>query len=206
MNIIFEKNSKMSRQAKLERKTGETDISVEIDLDNRAETAISTGIGFFDHMLTAFSRHGDFGLKLHCVGDLEVDAHHSMEDIGLALGAALKTALGDKRGITRFGFFYAPLDESLARVVIDLSGRPHLSWRCDFPEPSAGGVSCRLHREFFQALVNTCGMTLHVDLLASEESHHGLEAIYKAFGRALRMAVSPGRQAGEIPSTKGVLE
>lgn len=129
-----------------------------------------------------------------------------MEDTGLALGQALKTALGAKRSIARFGFFYAPLDESLARVVIDLSGRPHLSWRCEFPEHEAGGVSTRLHREFFQALVNTAGITVHVDLLACEESHHGLEAIYKAFARALRAAVTQDGLAGEIPSTKGVLE
>ena len=195
----------MDRQANIARKTAETDISVALNLDQRTDTAIATGIGFFDHMLTAFSRHGEFGLTLSCKGDLEVDAHHSMEDIGLALGAALKEALGDKRGITRFGFFLAPLDESLARVVIDLSGRPHLSWRCEFPETNAGGVSCRLHREFFQALVNTSGMTLHVDLLACEESHHGLEAIYKAFARALRVAVAKDGTSNDIPSTKGVL-
>ena len=195
----------MDRQANIARKTAETDISVALNLDQRTDTAIATGIGFFDHMLTAFSRHGEFGLTLSCKGDLEVDAHHSMEDIGLALGAALKEALGDKRGITRFGFFFAPLDESLARVVIDLSGRPHLSWRCEFPETNAGGVSCRLHREFFQALVNTSGMTLHVDLLACEESHHGLEAIYKAFARALRVAVAKDGTSNDIPSTKGVL-
>ena len=195
----------MSRSATIERTTAETAISVSLNLDERVDGKISTGVGFFDHMLTAFSHHGGFGLALSCKGDLWVDAHHSMEDIGLALGAALKEALGDKRGITRFGFFYVPLDESLARVVIDLSGRPHLSWRCEFPEAEAGGVSCRLHREFFQALVNTSGITVHVDLLACEESHHGLEAIYKAFGRALKAAVSLGGVAGEVPSTKGVL-
>ena len=195
----------MARSATIERKTKETAISVSLNLDERGDDAISYGIGFFDHMLTAFSHHGGFGLSLTCKGDLWIDAHHSMEDIGLALGAALKEALGDKRGIIRFGFFYAPLDESLARVVIDVSGRPHLSWRCEFPENEAGGISCRLHREFFQALANTAGITLHVDLLACEESHHGLEAIYKAFGRALKAAVTLSVTKDEIPSTKGVL-
>lgn len=195
----------MERHARIERNTSETQIAVELDLDGSKRLEIASGIGFFDHMLNAFGRHGNFGLSLSCKGDLWIDAHHSMEDTGLALGMALKAALGDKRGITRFGFFYAPLDESLARVVIDLSGRPHLSWRCEFPEAEAGGVSVRLHKEFFQALVNEAGMTLHVDLLACGESHHGLEAIYKAFGRALRMAVSAGARPDEIPSTKGVL-
>lgn len=195
----------MGRQATIERKTGETAIAVDLSLDERRTPDIQTGIGFFDHMLTAFARHGGFGLTLSCKGDLWVDAHHSMEDTGLALGTALKDALGDKRGIARFGFFYAPLDESLARVVIDLSGRPHLSWRCELPETEAGGISCRLHREFFQALVNTAAITVHVDLIACEESHHGLEAIYKAFGRALRAAVRFEGPADEIPSTKGVL-
>lgn len=196
----------MSRTGRIERVTGETNIVVELELDGGQGVEVKTGIGFFDHMLTAFGRHGGFGLQVACEGDLWIDAHHSMEDTGLALGQALKAALGAKRSIARFGFFYAPLDESLARVVIDLSGRPHLSWRCEFPEQEAGGVSTRLHREFFQALVNTAGITVHVDLLACEESHHGLEAIYKAFARALRAAVTQDGLAGEIPSTKGVLE
>lgn len=196
----------MGRHSELERVTSETTISVRLDLDERTGIRIETGIGFFDHMLNALARHGGLGLQLHCQGDLWIDAHHSMEDTGLALGQALRQALGEKRGIARFGFFYAPLDESLARSVIDLSGRPHLSWRCAFPEAEAGGVSCRLHHEFFQALVNAAGMTLHVDLLACEESHHGLEAIYKSFGRALHEAIAVTEPGGDVPSTKGVLE
>ena len=195
----------MGRRSEIERVTSETQVSVTLDLDERSGVRVETGIGFFDHMLNALARHGGLGLSLTCQGELWTDAHHSMEDTGLALGQALREALGDKRGISRFGFFYAPLDESLARTVIDLSGRPHLSWRCAFPEAEAGGVSVRLHHEFFQALANAAGMTLHVDLLACEESHHGLEAIYKSFGRALRQAVSLTGAAGEIPSTKGTL-
>ena len=195
----------MGRRSEIERVASETQVSVTLDLDERSGVRVETGIGFFDHMLNALARHGGLGLSLTCKGDLWIDAHHSMEDTGLALGQALREALGDKRGISRFGFFYAPLDESLARTVIDLSGRPHLSWRCAFPEAEAGGVSVRLHHEFFQALANAAGMTLHVDLLACEESHHGLEAIYKSFGRALRQAVSLTGAAGEIPSTKGTL-
>ena len=195
----------MGRRSEIERVTSETQVSVTLDLDERSGVKVETGIGFFNHMLNALARHGGLGLSLTCKGDLWIDAHHSMEDTGLALGQALREALGDKRGISRFGFFYAPLDESLARTVIDLSGRPHLSWRCAFPEAEAGGVSVRLHHEFFQALANAAGMTLHVDLLSCEESHHGLEAIYKSFGRALRQAVSLTGVAGEIPSTKGTL-
>ncbi len=193
-----------SRIGKIDRETSETKISVLLNLDASGPVSISSGIGFFDHMLNSFSRHGGFGLSLSCRGDLEIDAHHSMEDTGLALGLALRDALGDKRGITRFGHSYVPLDESLSRVVIDLSGRPHLTWEAEFPEAEAGGVSCRLYREFFQALVNTSCITLHVDLLRCGESHHGMESIFKAFGRALRMAVE--RSGSEsIPSTKGTL-
>ena len=139
-----------NRTSDVKRNTQETKIEISLDLDGQKAIEINSGIPFFDHMLNAFAKHGGFGLRLHCDGDLEIDAHHSMEDIGLALGQALRTALGDKRGITRFGHSYVPLDESLARTVIDLSGRPHLSWRAEFPEAEAGGVSCRLYHEFFR--------------------------------------------------------
>ena len=197
-----------SRQATIKRKTKETQITVSLDLDgNPSGNRFATGLPFFEHMLDAAFRHGRMGLALEAHGDLEIDAHHTLEDCGLALGQALKSALGDKRGITRFGAAAVPLDEALARVVIDLSGRPYLAWRCAFPEESAGGVSVRLYHEFFQALANAGGVTLHVDLLAGEENHHCLEAIFKAFGRALRQAVAPdAAAAGELPSTKGVLE
>lgn len=198
----------MQRQATLKRETRETSIEIALDLAvSTAESRIDTGIPFMDHMLAAFARHGKFTLQLTARGDLDIDAHHTMEDLGLALGQACKTALGDKRGITRFGAALIPLDEALARVVIDLSGRPCLAWRCAFPESRAGGIAVRLFREFFQAWVNASGTTLHVDLLSCEENHHGLEAIFKAFGRAFRQAVAPDPDgAGQIPSTKGVLE
>lgn len=197
----------MERTVKITRTTKETAINVEFGLGPYCgENTIVTGVPFMDHMLEAFARHGQFRLDLHCTGDLQVDAHHTLEDIGLALGQAGKNALGDKRGITRFGTAAVPLDESLARVVLDLSGRPHLAWRAVFPENLVGGVSCRLFHEFFQAWVNSSGTTLHVDLLFCEENHHGLEAIFKAFGRALRQAVTPDLALGEqIPSTKGTL-
>ncbi|NLZ63899.1 MAG: imidazoleglycerol-phosphate dehydratase HisB [Lentisphaerae bacterium] len=197
----------MEKTVKITRKTKETSISVEFGLGPYCgENVIASGVPFFDHMLAAFARHGRFYLNLQCTGDLQVDAHHTMEDIGLALGQAGKNALGDKRGITRFGAAAVPLDESLARVVVDLSGRPYLAWRAIFPEDLVAGISCRLFREFFQAWVNTSGTTLHVDLLFCEENHHGLEAIFKSFGRALRQAVTPDPTLGEeIPSTKGIL-
>jgi len=198
----------MDRLATIERKTKETEIFLSLGLDQCPEdNKIDSGVPFMDHMLDAFSRHGRFSLSVQVKGDLEVDDHHTLEDLGLALGQALKNALGNKRGITRFGMACVPLDETLARVVIDLSGRPHLSWRANFPETAVGGTSVRLYREFFQAMVNTSGMTLHVDLLACEENHHGMEAIFKSFGRALRQAVTidPALN-GEIPSTKGMLE
>ena len=198
----------MPRQATIQRDTKETKVTVQLNLDEGpAKNALQTGLPFFDHMLDAMGRHGHFALAVRAHGDLEIDPHHTMEDIGLALGQALKNALGDKRGITRFGAAAVPLDEALARVVIDLSGRPYLAWRCAFPEALAGGISHRLFHEFFQALSNTSGMTLHVDLLAGDENHHCLEAIFKAFGRALRQAVALDPVlAGELPSTKGVLE
>ncbi|MGN0867645.1 MAG: imidazoleglycerol-phosphate dehydratase HisB [Oligosphaeraceae bacterium] len=199
----------MSRCAKLQRNTRETRIQLELDLDQPPLTnEVATGVPFFDHMLDAAFRHGRLHLRLQVQGDLEIDAHHTLEDTGLALGQALKTALGEKKGIQRFGEAAVPLDEALARVVVDLSGRPHLSWRCPFPEAAAGGISVRLYHEFFQAFANAAAITLHVDLLAGEENHHCLEAIFKALGRALRMAVAkdPDMTDQETPSTKGVLE
>ena len=198
----------MPREATIQRETKETKVAVQLNLDDGpADNCLATGLPFFDHMLNAMARHGHFALKINATGDLEIDPHHTMEDIGLALGQAFKNALGDKRGITRFGSAAIPLDEALARVVIDLSGRPFLAWRCNFPEAMAGGISHRLFHEFFQALANTAGMTLHIDLLAGDENHHCLEAIFKAFGRAIRMAVAIDPVlADELPSTKGVLE
>ena len=192
------------RKASIQRKTKETQIQLELNLEG-GDVAIETGIGFFNHMLTAFACHGCFGLKLHCIGDLDVDQHHTIEDTGLALGEAIRQALGSKEGINRFGTSHVPLDESLARVVLDLSGRAHLAWRAEFPQGYAGQTPVCLFHEFFQAVANAGGITLHVDLLACGESHHGAECIYKAFGRALREAVTLNPLRKGIPSTKGVL-
>lgn len=198
----------MSRTAHTQRITKETQISILIDLDGApAGNIIQTGLPFFNHMLDAMARHGHFHLEMKAQGDLEIDPHHTMEDCGIALGRVIREALGSKAGIFRFGEAAIPLDEALARAVIDLSGRPHLSWRCQFPELSAGGISTRLFHEFFQGLVNNAALTLHIDLLAGNENHHCLEAIFKAFGRALRQAIAADPlAAGETPSTKGVLE
>ena len=197
----------MKRKATITRDTRETQIRLALDLDGAPDgNKIATGVPFMDHMLDAAMRHGHFAFGVTAHGDLEIDAHHTLEDLGIAFGQALKEALGDKRGVTRFGAAAVPLDEALARVVLDLSGRPYLAWRCDFPEAQAGGLNVRLFHEFFQGLVNSAGMTLHVDLLAGDEDHHCLEAIFKAFGRALRQAaaIDPAL-AGAIPSTKGTL-
>lgn len=197
----------MERKAHITRNTRETQISLTLGLDEAAEgNQIATSVPFMNHMLDAASRHGRLKLDVQARGDLEIDAHHTLEDLGITFGTALKEALGEKRGIVRFGEASVPLDEALARVVIDLSGRPYLGWRCQFPEALAGGVNVRLFHEFFQGLVNAAGITLHVDLLAGDENHHCLEAIFKAFGRALRQAVSIDPAcAGMIPSTKGTL-
>ena len=194
-----------NRTSDVKRNTQETKIEISLDLDGPSYMDIHSGIPFFDHMLNAFAKHGGFGLRLHCDGDLEIDAHHSMEDTGLALGQALRTALGDKRGITRYGLSVIPMDESLARAVIDLSGRPYLGWHCVFPEGSVAGIPIRLFREFFQAFVNVCGCSLHINLEYCEENHHGMEAIFKAFGHCLAEAVEL-KKGNKVLSTKGSLK
>ena len=194
------------RKAQISRVTGETDITVGINLDGTGEKEIDTGIGFFDHMLDQIARHGMIDLAIKAKGDLEVDGHHTVEDVGIALGDAIAKALGDKKGVTRYGMSYVPLDEALSRVVLDLSGRPGLVFECCFTAPMIGALDSQLVREFFQGLVNHAGMTLHIDNIRGENAHHQAETIFKAFGRALRMAVEPDpRAAGLIPSTKGVL-
>ena len=194
------------RTASVRRTTGETDVLVTLGLDGTGACAIDTGVPFFDHMLNAFGRHGMFDLKVEVVGDVEVDAHHTVEDTGIVLGQAVCQALGDKRGVTRFANVAVPLDEALSRVVLDLSGRPGLVFSCSFTAPMIGALDAQLVREFFQALVNHAAMTAHIDNLRGENAHHQAETIFKAFGRALRMAVEPdARMAGVIPSTKGVL-
>ena len=191
------------RRAEISRKTAETEIYLTLDLDGAAEGGISTGVGFLDHMLTLFSRHAGFGLSVRCQGDTWVDGHHTVEDVGLALGEALKSALGDKRGIRRYGDIVLPMDEALVLCAVDLSGRPCLRYTAQIPRAGVGDFDTELAREFMQALANSAGMALHIRQLDGENSHHIIEAMFKALGRALAEAVEV---VGEgIPSTKGVL-
>lgn len=194
-----------SRRAAVKRTTSETDIELELCLDGSGDSTVQTGIGFFDHMLTAFSRHGLFDLTLTCKGDLEVDQHHTVEDVGICLGQALNEALGDKRGIIRFGHSYVPMDDALARVAVDLSGRPYLVLT---PEPQAGMVGdfpAALVQEFFRAVTDHGRLNLHVDLLRGSNDHHGIEAMFKALGRALDEATARTDRISGVPSTKGQL-
>lgn len=191
------------RTATIQRKTKETDITLTVDLDGSGKCAVDTGVGFLNHMLELFACHGRFDLQVKCVGDTAVDDHHSVEDVGIVLGKAIAQALGDKAGIERYACFYVPMDESLARVVLDVSGRPYL----DYQVPLSGMIGrydAQLNEEFFRALVFNAGLTAHVDLLKGQNKHHISEAVFKAFARALSAAV---RVTGnEIPSSKGVLE
>ena len=194
------------RTAEVSRKTQETAIDVRINLDGTGRSEIDTGIGFLDHMLDQIARHGLVDLTISAKGDLQVDGHHTVEDIGITLGQALLQALGDKRGIRRYGFAYVPLDEALSRVVIDLSGRPGLELEAPVTAPMIGELDTQLIREFFQGFVNHAQVTLHIDNLRGINAHHQAETIFKAFGRALRMALEPDpRMSGVIPSTKGTL-
>jgi imidazoleglycerol-phosphate dehydratase len=195
-----------SRQARVERNTNETRILVEIDLDGRGRAELATGVPFLDHMLDQIARHGMVDLVVRAAGDLHIDAHHTVEDIGIALGQAVAKALGDKRGLTRYGHAYVPLDEALSRVVIDLSGRPGLEFHVPFTRAMIGAFDVDLTHEFFQGFVNHALVTLHVDNLRGQNAHHQAETVFKAFARALRMAVSrDARAAGAVPSTKGAL-
>lgn len=196
----------MTRRSELTRKTSETDILIRLNLDGTGKTAIDTGIGFFDHMLTAFGRHGLFDLDVQAKGDLHIDAHHTVEDVGIVLGQALGRALGEKRGITRFGQASVPMDEALVDASIDLSGRAYLGWNVTFERPMLGTMDTQLCEEFFRALTGNGLFTLHVRQLAGTNAHHVAEAAFKAAARALRasVAVDP-RLGGEIPSTKGVI-
>ncbi len=196
----------MNRTAQITRKTSETDISLGLALDGTGKTEISTGIGFFDHMLTAFGRHGLFDLNVAAKGDLHIDAHHTVEDVGIVLGQAFAKALGDKRGITRFGQASVPMDEALVDAVVDLSGRAHLSWSVEFPRPMLGEMDTQLFEEFFRAFTGNAMITMHIIQRAGSNAHHVAEAAFKAATRALKMAVAiDPRVAGEIPSTKGQL-
>ncbi|MBS1188501.1 MAG: imidazoleglycerol-phosphate dehydratase [Rhodocyclaceae bacterium] len=194
------------RQAEITRNTLETQITVRLDLDGNGRGQFATGVPFLDHMLDQIARHGLIDLEVEAKGDLHIDAHHTVEDIGITLGQALAKAWGDKKGLTRYGHAYVPLDEALSRVVIDLSGRPGLEFNVDFTRASIGQFDVDLVREFFQGLVNHAGMTLHIDNLRGVNAHHQAETVFKAFGRALRMAATPdSRMAGAMPSTKGTL-
>ncbi|MGC9269313.1 imidazoleglycerol-phosphate dehydratase HisB [Acidiphilium sp.] len=196
----------MNRTATISRKTSETAIELMLDLDGTGQTEIGTGIGFFDHMLTAFGRHGMLDLDVRAEGDLHIDAHHTIEDVGIVLGQAIREALGDKRGITRFGFAVVPMDEALCEAVIDLSGRGFLVFDVAFERPMLGDMDTQLVGEFFQALAANGQFALHVTRRAGHNAHHVAEAAFKAVARALRMAVEPdARAAGVVPSTKGVL-
>jgi imidazoleglycerol-phosphate dehydratase len=195
-----------TRRATVERNTKETQIRVELDLDGSGRGTFASGVGFFDHMLDQIARHGMLDLVVEAKGDLHIDGHHTVEDIGITLGQAFAKASGDKSGVRRYGHAYVPLDEALSRVVIDLSGRPGLEWHVPFKRAMIGEFDVDLAHEFFQGFANHALVTLHVDNLRGDNAHHQCETVFKAFARALRMAVEPDpRAAGAIPSTKGTL-
>lgn len=195
------------RRAEIARKTAETDIRVVIDLDGTGRAAIGTGVGFLDHMLTALARHSMIDMEIAATGDLHIDFHHTAEDVGIVLGQAIRQALGEKRGIRRYGFSLLPMDEALAECAIDISGRPFLAWAVPFARDKVGEMDTELFEEFFRALAFNAGVTMHMTLKAGTNAHHVAEACFKAAARALRMAVEADpRAGGAIPSTKGMLE
>ena len=196
----------LNRTADVTRQTAETNIRVAVNLDGTGQSRLSTGIGFLDHMIDQIARHGLIDLDIHCEGDLHIDGHHTVEDIGITLGQAFAQAVGDKKGIRRYGHAYVPLDEALSRVVIDFSGRPGLHMEVRFTSGMIGALDTQLVYEFFQGFVNHAGVTLHIDNLKGHNAHHQCETIFKAFARALRAALElDPRAAGVIPSTKGSL-
>ena len=194
------------RKADVSRNTAETQIRVSVNLDGSGAATLATGIGFFDHMLDQIARHGLIDLQIEAKGDLHIDGHHTVEDVGITFGQAVAKAVGDKKGLRRYGHAYVPLDEALSRVVIDFSGRPGLHMRVDFKSGMIGALDSQLVYEFFQGFSNHAGVTLHIDNLHGDNAHHQCETIFKAFARALRMALEiDPRAAGVIPSTKGSL-
>ncbi len=192
------------RRAEIERKTAETEIRLQLALEGHGEFSGSSGIGFLDHMLHQVARHGGINLTYTCIGDLDVDCHHTVEDLGICIGKALREAVGDKAGIRRYGAAYVPMDEALARAVLDFSGRSYLRFEASFSSERVGTLETECIQEFFRALSEQAGITLHIDLLAGNNTHHSIEAIFKAFGRALKEAVEV--VGTDTPSTKGILE
>ncbi len=202
----MDENSTAGRRGRIERATRETRIVVDVDLDGTGKSDIATGIGFLDHMLDQVARHGLIDLTVRAEGDLHIDMHHTTEDTGIALGEAVKKALGDRAGIVRYGHAYIPMDEALSRVAIDLSNRPYLVWQVEFRRDKIGEMDTELFREFFHAFAQAAGATLHVTTLHGENNHHIAESCFKGLARALKMAVAlDPRMAGVVPSTKGVL-
>lgn len=195
----------MSRTSNVTRTTKETDISMILNLDGEGISHIDTGIGFFNHMLEGFSKHGFFNLDVTIKGDLDVDGHHTVEDAGIVLGTAIKEAVGDKKGIKRYGYFILPMDDALALCAVDLCGRPYLQFDCTFPNDMVGGFDTSLVREFFYAVSYSAGMNIHIKMLNGENSHHMIEAIFKAFAKALDDAVSYDPRIKDVLSTKGAL-
>ena len=196
----------MQRIAEVRRDTKETQIRVRVNLDGSGQSSLATGIGFFDHMLDQVARHGLIDLEVEAAGDLHIDGHHTVEDVGITLGMAVAQAIGDKKGLTRYGHSYVPLDEALSRVVVDFSGRPGLHLDIPFKSGMVGAFDTQLTYEFFQGFVNHALVSLHIDNLKGDNAHHQAETVFKAFGRALRMAMTlDARSAGVIPSTKGSL-
>jgi imidazoleglycerol-phosphate dehydratase len=198
--------SHVPRSVSVTRRTSETDITLELGLDGSGAARIETGVGFFDHMLTAFARHGMFDLTVTARGDLHIDAHHTVEDVGIVLGQAFAQALGDKRGITRFGHALVPMDEALAEAAVDISGRAHVAWNANFNREMLGDIDTQLFEEFFRAFTGNARLTLHVTSRAGGNAHHVAESCFKAAARALRMAVAIDPRVGDaVPSTKGAL-
>lgn len=193
------------RCSTIKRKTNETDIVIDLNLDGEGKYAVETGIGFLDHMLGLFAKHGIFDLKISCLGDLDVDAHHTVEDIGIVLGQAMKQAFGDKEGINRYGNFTVPMDEALVSVYLDISNRPYLVFNVDFKSETIGEMKTELFEEFFRALTVNAGLTLHINMVYGQNSHHIIEAVFKAFAKALRSAVDKNENIKGIMSTKGMI-
>ena len=195
----------MAGYAEINRKTKETDIQMSLTLDGKGKNDIKTGIGFFDHMLSGFAKHGFFDLTISVNGDLDVDGHHTVEDTGIVLGQAIKKAIGDKTGMKRYGFFILPMDDALCLCSIDLCGRPYLGFECDFRTERVGEMETELIREFFYAVSYSCGMNIHIKMLSGENTHHMIEAMFKAFGKALDEATTKDSRIVDVLSTKGSL-